>query len=147
MTDQDKNVFSENKSEEDKIKEFFFGSDEEIDDETAKEILDSYNVSSEELVNDFKLKLQEELRQNYDKPDKDGESKNLANVLKDINNYQRAKAPKEIEPKSSIKDILNGIFNLDSSQTLVTNYRNKEGKTSQSDEQILDDLESELDKE
>lgn len=135
-------------SEEKMMFDALFGSDEEMNDETAREILDSYNISNEELVIDLKSKIQGELKENYGKPEKDVESQNLGKILRDISNYQRANDISQIEPKTWVQSILDNTLNTISPNKNQLAYRNRnDGKDCENDNKVIDELKSDLDKE
>ncbi len=136
------------KSEEEIINEALLGRDEEIDAGTAEEILASYNISCEDLVIDFKLKIQQELRENYDKPEKVVISQNLGRLLKSISNYQRANDVSQIGPKTWVQNILDNTLNIISSNKTELAFRNKnDEENSENDNKVIDELKSDLDKE
>jgi hypothetical protein len=125
-----------------------FGSDEEMNDETAREILDSYNISNEELISDLKSKIQGELKENYGKPEKDVESQNLGKILRDISNYQRANDISQIEPKTWVQSILDNTLNTISPNRNQLAYRNRNDENDcENDNKVIDELKSDLDKE
>lgn len=128
------------KSEEEIINEALFGADEDIYIETAEEILASYNMSGDDLVNDLKLRIQQELKENYGKKDKEKDSDNLGKVLRDISNYQRANDPRQIEPKSLIQGFLDGTMQAKLKPSFDFRNKSKDG-ISENDKQILKDLE------
>jgi hypothetical protein len=128
--------------EKKKLDEALFGLDEEIDTETADDILDLYGINCEKLVTDFKLLIQEEIRKENGKAEKKKEVENLLSTLKDISNYQRANDAKQIEPKTLIQGLLDGTFlpNLKPSW----DFRNKsDDGLSENDKEILKDLDEE----
>lgn len=133
-------------SQEDRLNEALFGLDEEIDTETADDILASYGISSEELVADFKLLIQQEVRENYGNVEKKKEFENQLRVLKDILNYMRASDPELIEPKTLIQGFLKGEIQPRAKPSFAFRNKGKEGISSK-DKQILDELEKELDEE
>ena len=128
------------KSEEEIINEALFGADEDIYIETTEEILASYNINTDDLVNDLKSRIQQELRENYGKKDKEKDSDNLGNVLRDISNYQRANDPKQIEPKSLIQGFLDGTMQTKLKPSFDFRNKSKDG-ISENDKQILKELE------
>ncbi len=139
---------SSKESEEKMMFNALFGSDEEMNDENARDILDSYNISNEELTDDLKAEIRRELKENYGKYEKDAESQNLGKVLRDISNYQRAKDVSQIEPKTWVQSILNNTLNIVSSNNTELAYRNKnDGEYSENDNRVIDELKSDLDKE
>lgn len=141
MTNE-KNSMSNQKSEIEKIEDAVFGSEEEFDENLARDIAESYNISPEELVEQVKIRMQSEVRRrsqnNEEKPE------NLLRAIKSIGNYQRKNAEIE-EPKSRIQSLFDGsILNLRPS--FAFRNKSKDG-ISENDKQILEDLESELDEE
>jgi hypothetical protein len=134
------NIPTIQKPEKDLINDALFGLDEEIDSETAEDILNSYGISSEELVSDFKLLIQQELRENNGNEEKKKESENLLQVLKDISNYQRANDPKQIEPKTLIQGFLDGTMQAKLKPSFDFRNKSKDG-VSENDKQILRELE------
>jgi hypothetical protein len=148
MTDKIKNISDYQEPETDKVHDALFGKDIEIDEETAERILESYNINGNDLVDEFKLLLQKEIKENNGIKDKEQENENLLLFLKDIGNYQRAQSPESIEPKGWIKGILNASNenSLSSSRTAFSFHRRGKDDLTEHDREIIDDLESELDK-
>jgi hypothetical protein len=147
MINERKDISECNEDEIDKIQDALFGADIDIEEETAERILESYNTSGEEIVDEFKSLLQKEIRQNNGLKEKDQENENLLYFLRDITNYQRAQSPESVEPRSWIK----GILDKGNATSLITRnaysfHRRGKDKLSEHDREIIDDLESELDK-
>jgi len=128
------------KSEEEIINEALFGADEDVDIETAEEILASYNINSDDLVNDLKSKIQLELKENYGKKDKENVSENLGRVLRDISNYQRVNDSKQIEPKNLIQGFLDGTMQAKLKPSFDFRNKSQDG-ISENDKRILKELE------
>lgn len=134
------------KTEEEIINEALFGIDEEIESETAEDILASYEINTEDLVTGFKLLIQQEIRENYGIEEKVTESENLLHTLTDISNYERTNDTKNIEPKTLIQGFLDGTILPKLKPSWDFRNKTKDG-LSENDKQILKDLESELDEE
>jgi len=120
-----------------------FGPDEEIDIDLADEILGSHGISGGELIEEFKLRLQAELRSHYQETNEI--SKPLETALKSIQEQQRASQPAPVNADSWIDDLLGG--DIPKSSQLKPQYsfhRQKEGAVSANDKKILDELEGEL---
>ncbi|SRR6266851_2756106 len=131
------------KSKREQFLEIIFGPDDEIDVEVADEVLASHGISGTELVEEFKLRLQAELRRHYQETNE--VSKPLETALKSIQELQRASQPKPVQAHSWIDGLLTGNpSSSDQSQLLYSWHKQKEGLVSENDKRILDDLEGEL---
>lgn len=122
------------------------GSDDEITDELAEEILTSHKMSGKELLEGFKLRLQAELRRDFQETGQI--SKPLEAAMHSIRKKQQASEPSPVEADSWIDRFLSGaIVSPTESQVLFSFHKQKEGKVSVGDKLILDELERELGKE
>ena len=137
-----KNSMSNQKSEIEKIEDAVFGSEEEFDENLARDIAETYDISAEDLVEKIKLRMQTEVRRRS--RNNEGNIENLTRAIKSIGNYQRKNSELE-EPKSLIQKIRDGI-DLDLRPSFAFRNKSKDG-LSENDEQILKDLEKELDEE
>jgi hypothetical protein len=111
--------------------------------ELVDEILASHGITGSELVEEFKLRLQAELRSHYQETNEI--SKTLETALKSIQKQQRASQPAPVNADSWIDGFLGG--NIPTSLQLKPQYsfhRQKEGAVSANDKKILDELEGEL---
>jgi len=140
MTNE-KNSMSDQKSEIEKIEDAVFGS-EEFDENLARDIAESYNISPEELVEQIKTRMQSEVRQRSQS--NEGKTENLIKAIKSIGNYQRKNAELE-EPKSRIQGLFDG-GNLNLRSSFAFRNKSKDG-LSENDKQILKELEGELEEE
>jgi hypothetical protein len=123
-----------------------FGSDYEVDDELADQIIGSHNINGSELVEDFKLRVQAELRRDFEATGK--VNKSLEAALLSIRQQQQASKPPPVKAESWIDSLLGGAAaSTGRSQVLFSFHKQKEGEVSASDKTILDDLERELEKE
>jgi hypothetical protein len=130
-------------SSQESFDEIVFGPEDEMDIETADNILESHNISGAELIEEFKLRLQAELRSHFEKTNE--VSKPLESALKEIRQQQRASEPKPIQAHSWIGDLLSGdAIASGESKLLYSWHKQKEGLVSDNDKRILDDLEREL---
>jgi hypothetical protein len=133
-------------TELERLRETIFGSDYEVDDELADEILASHNISSSELVEEFKLRMQAELKGEFEETGKINQS--LEAALKSIRAQQQGSKPLPIKAESWIDGLLGGaISSTSGSQVLFSFHKQKEGEVSASDRVLLDELERELDQE
>jgi hypothetical protein len=131
------------KPERERFLDAILGSDEEMDVELADEILASHDITGSELVDEFKLRLQAELRSHYQETNEI--SKPLETALKSIQEQQRSSQPKPIEADSWIDSFLGGgISSSVQSQLQYSFHRQKQGAVSANDKKILDELEGEL---
>lgn len=122
-----------------------FGADYDVDDELANQILASHYINSSELIDEFKLRVQAELRRDFEVTGK--VNKPLEAALKSMRQQQEASKPAAIEAESWIKGLLSGATTSTSgTQVRFSFHKQKEGQVSASDKTILDDLERELDK-
>jgi hypothetical protein len=129
-----------------RFRETIFGSDYEVDDQLADEILASYNINGSELVEDFKLRVQAELKRDFEATG--GVNKSLEATLKSIREQQRASKPLPIEAESWIDGLVGGATTSTSGgRVLFSFHKQKEGDVSASDKVLLDELERELDQE
>src|SRR5712691_2024081 len=88
------------KSERQKLFDSILGPDEEMDEELADEILTSYGVTGSDLVEEFALRLQAELRKHYAETHEVSEP--LSAALKSIREQQRAAEPAPVKPETWI---------------------------------------------
>src|SRR5689334_21852490 len=102
MTDQRSKLSDLPPPETDKVRDLLFGPDLDIDEIEAEQILESYNLNSEEIIDEFKLLLEGRIKINTSEG-KEQENENLEFFLKDISKYQKARSPAAVEPKSWIK--------------------------------------------
>ena len=140
---EDKKRSKPPQSSQESFDEIVFGPEDEMDIETADKILSSHNISGAELIEEFKLRLQAELRSHYEKTNE--VSKPLESALKEIRQQQRASEPKPIQAHSWIGDLLSGhAIASGESKLLYSWHKQKDGLVSDNDKRILDDLEREL---
>ncbi len=141
MTKSDKNL--QPKSEREELFDAILGPDDEMDDELAEEILSSYDLTGPQLVEDFKLLLQSELKHHFEETNEI--SKPLETALKNIMAEQRASEPAAVEAEPWIGSILAGTVTSSApAELLYSWHRQKEGAVSEKDKRILDELEGEL---
>lgn len=139
---EEKNSTSNQKSEIEKIEDAVFGSEEEFDENLARDIAETYDISPEELVEKIKFRMQAEVRRRSQ--NNEGNTENLIRAIKSVGNYQRKNSELE-EPKSLIQKIRDGI-DLNLRPSFAFRNKSKDG-LSENDKQILKELENELDEE
>lgn len=132
-------------SELEQFYDTIFGSDYEVDDQLANEILTSHNIDSSELIDEFKLRLQAELRQGFQETGK--VDKTLEGTLHSIRKKQQELDPAPVKAEPWIDGLLSGSNSTAGSHVLFSFHKQKEGEVSTNDKTILDELERELGKE
>ncbi|HYX27300.1 MAG TPA: hypothetical protein VE863_01940 [Pyrinomonadaceae bacterium] len=119
------------------------GPDEEMDDELADDILRSYDLTGPQLVEEFKLRLQAELKHHLQATNEI--SKPLEAALKSIRDQQRAAEPEPVRADSWIDGLLGGSIAAGTQPQLVYSFhRLRQGSATANDKKILDELEAEL---
>jgi hypothetical protein len=142
MPKQDKNLIPP-KAPREELLDAILGPDEEMDDELANKILDHYNLTGAQLVEEFKLRLQAEAKSHFQETNE--VSKPLEAALKSIREYQRAAEPEPVRAESWIDAFLRGsIASGAQQQPLYSFHRLREGSATANDQKILDELEAEL---
>jgi hypothetical protein len=134
------------KSEREQLLDSILGPDEEMDDELAAEILTSCGITGSELVEEFKLLVQSELRQHYQETNQ--VSQPLSGALRSIRESQTQPEAEPDNPKSRITSILHGTVPPNNQSTVLYAFHNlADGEVSGNDKQILDELRAELEDE
>lgn len=131
------------KSEREELFDAILGPDEEMDDELADEILSTYNLTGSQLAEEFKVRLQSELKRHFEETNE--VSKPLEAALKSIRDQERASEPAPVEAEPWIGNVLAG--NLPSSAPAESRFdmhKQQEGPVSENDKRILDELEGKL---
>ncbi len=142
MSKPDKNLLPP-KSAQEELCDAILGPDDEMDDEMADDILRGYDLTGPQLVEEFKLRLQAELKDHLQATNEI--SKPLEAALKSIRDQQHAAEPEPIRADSWIDDFLGGIISSGTQpQLLYSFHRQREGAVSANDKKILDELEAEL---
>lgn len=137
-------ILSSEKTICEELYESILGPDEELDDELADEIMQTYNISEAELVEEFKNRLQADARRIYAETGK--ASDELTDAIRNVGKHQQNSAPEIIEPKTLIGGLLNG--NLPSPTHSKVSYAfRKDGELTDNDKKILDDLTTKLENE
>lgn len=130
------------KSEREELFDAIFGPDEEMDEELAEEILATYGIAGSDLVEEFALRLQAELRKHYAETHKVSEP--LSAALKSIREQQRAAEPVPVKPEPWIASVLGGTRQDAQCQPQVSFHNLQKDAVSMNDKEILDELENEL---
>lgn len=138
-----KDFLSDEKSERGKIDEAIFGNEDDFDEELANDLIASYGLSAESLVDKLKSKMQDKVRQRYADNEKDIE--NLTGAIRSIGNYQKRSLEKT-EPDNWIPGILAGAMGNNSQIARAHRPKNSE-EPSENDKNILDSMEDKAKKE
>jgi hypothetical protein len=142
MRKRDKNP-APPKSPREELLDAILGPDEEMDDDLADEILRSYNLTGSQLVEEFKLRLQTEIKSHLQATNEI--SRPLEGALKSIRDQQRAAEPQPVRADSWIDSFLGGsVFAGNQPQLLYSFHRLRQGAATANDKKILDELEAEL---
>jgi hypothetical protein len=146
MSDQKKSLLEFEDEPIDEVYEALFGDDPlEIDEDEAAEILGTYGINSEEIVVHFKGRLQDRIRE-LNKDGSDNETlDNLQHFVRDISNYQRARSPDNVNPKSWISSILDATNKSAFPQQAAVSFRSKnDDDLTEKDLDILKEMEGRL---
>lgn len=133
------------KSEEDELLEALIGPDEEIDLETARDVLQAYEVNSSDLVSKLKSRVEAEARRLR------AQGKTVPvpveNALRDLRSATTKKSESAgIDPDWYLANLLSGTL-LSAGAEAVSSLRGRKPgeKVSSKDKAILDSLKSKLD--
>ena len=133
------------KTEEDELFDALFGSDEDIDLNTARDVLETYGVDSSDLVSKLKLRVEAEAR----KLSAEGKAVPVPveNALRNLRSAATKKSKSiDVDPDSYITNLLSGTLPYAGAQPVSSLRGRKPGKkVSAKDKEILDSLKSELD--
>jgi ElaB/YqjD/DUF883 family membrane-anchored ribosome-binding protein len=120
-----------------------FGPDQDISENVAEEIMQSHGVSSEQLVENLKMQVQQKIKQVRNETGVIPET--LVAMLNNIREYQKEKAPKPIGADEWVAEIFSGAAMPNSHAQPIYNFRNrKTGGLSENDRRILSELEAEI---
>jgi len=131
------------KTAKDELFDAVFGPDVDISENIADEIVRSYGVSREQLVENLKIQVQEKIKRTRDETgDIPG---SLVAMLNNIRDYQREKEPKPVPADQWVAEIFNPTAMPSSHAQPMYNFRNrKTGGLSENDRRILSELEAEI---
>lgn len=116
------------------------GSDEEMPNESATEILGLYGLTDNDLINSFKTSMSKRLQE---LPSDSGEAKSLGGLLRNVRDHQKDLTGERLTPKERISRLLEGLITPPATVSYAFRER-KDGELPDSDKQILDDLKREL---
>lgn len=124
-----------------------FGNDLELDDDEVVEILATYGIDAEQTLAQFKTRLQGRIRDLSEGGTEPETLENLRYFVRDISNYQKARSPESVEPKSWVSSILdNTNAAIFPGQTAFAYRGRDEEEITEEDQKLIKELEDELDK-
>lgn len=133
----------EPKSEREEFFDAILGPDEELTEKAARDILDTYRVTSEQLVNNFKARLQQRIKQINDETGSIHEP--LAATLRNVSEYQKEVAPKPVNADERIAAIFSETTLPKMGEERLYDLRNLgAGEVSENDKRILNEITAEL---
>lgn len=133
------------KTDEDELFDALLGPDEEIDLDTAKDVLQAYGVDSSDLV--AKLRSRVEAEAHRLRSEGKAVPVPVENALRNLRNASTKKSePDSVDPGSYITSLLSGTLPSAGSQAVASLRGRKPGdRVSSKDKEILDSLKNELD--
>lgn len=129
-------------SNEENLLDLLFGCDLDIDEETATDILEKYEINSDELLSNFKSRLEDEAKKQRIS---NGKVPHLMkSALNNLSSKSKPVTSEQDDPKSWITKLLSGtlpeIENLD----FAYSFRPTDKDLSHSDKEILENLKTKL---
>lgn len=129
----------------DKSIDALLGSDLEVDSDHIEEILAERGFDPEKAVGDLKAALQQRIREYSQEADHPDELDSLQFFVRDISNYQRARSPESVEPKSWIKSILGNENQSQFPAQLARAYRGKKDEClTEGEDKLIQEMEKDL---
>jgi hypothetical protein len=135
-----KNNLSGDINQHDAFVAAILGTDEDITDELAGEVLAFYGIGDLDLIESFKSSISEKLRE---LPVEDDNAKRLGGMLRNLRDYQKDISGAKLSPKDRISQIFGGIFTPPVAASYAFRGKDESG-LSDSDQAILDELKKEL---
>lgn len=135
-----KDSFLDGKTEREKIEDAIFGNEDDFDEELAEEIIESYGLSAESLVEKLKSKMQEEVRERY--AIGDNNINNLNRAIRSVINYQKQSLV-ETEPDNWVPGIIAGAMGNNSQIAYAHRHKDSE-QASENDKHIIEDMEDKV---
>ena len=121
------------------------GSDLETDSDDIEKVLAARGFDPDKAVADLKAALQQRIREYSQKGHRPDELDSLQFVVRDITNYQRARSPESIEPKSWIKSILGNENQLQFPAQFALAYRGKKDEhLTEGEDKLIQEMEKDL---
>jgi hypothetical protein len=109
----------------------------------SEDILETYGITGEQLVDKFKARLQERIKEIHGETGRIPAS--LEATLRNVREYQREKAPKSISADEWVSEVFGVALPPTTHAQPLYNFRNcGTGEVSDKDRKILQDLKTEL---
>ncbi|MBK9215827.1 MAG: hypothetical protein IPM59_09550 [Chloracidobacterium sp.] len=128
------------KNKHEQMIDAILGSDEEMSNESATEILGLYGLTDNDLIDSFKASMSKRLQE---LPADSDDAKSLGGLLRNVRDYQKGLTGERLTPKERIAKLLDGLITPPTAVSYAFRER-KDGELPDSDKQILDDLKREL---
>lgn len=131
------------KSEGEELFDAILGPDEEVSEQVSEDILETYEITGEQLVDKFKNRLQERIKEVRDETGQIPTS--LEATLRNVREYQREKAPRSMSADEWVSEVFNVALLPNTHSQPLYNFRNcRTGEVSEKDRKILEGLKNEL---
>lgn len=131
------------KTETEELFDAILGPDEEISQKVADDIIETYEITREQLVDTLKVRLQERIKEIRDETGTIPRA--LEAMLTNVREYQREKAPKSVDADEWVADIFSGDLLPSAYATPLYDLRNRAaGEVSENDRRILNEITAEL---
>src|SRR5258706_407711 len=131
------------KSEREEVLDAIIGPDEEVSKKVSEDILETYEIREERLIDKFKTRLQERIKEVHDECGKIPAA--LAATLKNVREYQRERVPKAIGADEWVDQIFCVALLPNTHAEPLYDFRNcRTGEVSDKDRKILNELKLEL---
>jgi hypothetical protein len=131
------------KTEGEELVDAIFGPDEEISDRVSEDILETHGIWGEQLVERFKARLQERIKEERDRTGTVPQA--LEATLRNVRQYQKERAPKTISADEWVSELFNVTLVPNTHSQALYDFRNRgTSEVSIKDRKILDDLKTEL---
>ena len=131
------------KTETEELFDAILGPDEDISQKVADDIIETYEITREQLIDNLKVRLQERIKEIRDETGTI--PKALEAMLTNVREYQREKAPKAVGAEEWITDIFSGALMPSAHAQPLYDFRNRgAGEVSEKDRRILNEMKAEL---
>lgn len=130
----------------DEVDAALFENDLELDDDEVAEILATYCIDAEQTLMQFKTRLQGRIRDLSEDGTEPETLDDLRYFVRDISNYQKARSPENVKPKSWVSSILDNTNAAKFPGQTAYAYRGRDDEEiAEEDQKLIKELEDELD--
>ena len=131
------------KSDREELFDAILGPDEEMSEKVAEDIVETYGITGEQLVDKFKTRLRERIKEIRDEIGRIPTS--LEATLRNVREYERERAPKAVGADEWVNEIFDVALLPNTHARPHYDFRNcGTGEVSEKDRKILNDLRIEL---